>query len=162
VFELLDRSSIKNQNYGGVHSTAASLIGMDRFSGGRGRKRSSLACTSEIGPDRHCHVLTPQDRGLNAISINHLFRDMMRGRARRKAKNFFRRFLLFIVCCVWVLFWFDVLMSITNDPDYLWISPEQAFLQVTLCMLTMAVVPFGFAAARLMLWRTPAPLQGLM
>jgi len=74
---------------------------------------------------------------------------MMRDRARRKAKNFFRSVLLFIVCCVWVLFWFGVLVSMTNDPDYLRISAEQAFLQVILCMLTMAVVPFAFVAARL-------------
>ena len=105
------------------------------------------------------HVLTPQDGGLNAISINHLFRDMIRGRARRKAKNFFRSVLLFIVCCVWVLFWFDVLMSITNDLGYWKISQEQAFLQVTLSILTMAVVPFGFVAARLMLW--PGPVEPL-
>jgi hypothetical protein len=54
-----------------------------------------------------------------------------------------------IACCVWVLFWFDVLTTITNDPGFVWISAEQAFLQITLCMLTMAVVPFGFVAARL-------------
>jgi hypothetical protein len=84
----------------------------------------------------------PQDGGLNAISKNHLLRDMMDGRAKRKAKNFFTSVLLFIVCCVWV-FWFGVLTWITDDPK---VSGEQALL---LCMLAMAVVPFGFVAARL-------------
>lgn len=91
-------------------------------------------------------VLTPQDGGLKAISKKHLFRDMMRGSARQKEKSFFRNVLSFIACCVWALFWFDVLMSITNDPGYSSISPELAFL---LCMLTMAVLPLGFLAARL-------------
>ena len=59
-----------------------------------------------------------------------------------KAKNFLTSVLLFIVCCAWVLFCFDVLTSITADPT---VSREQAFL---LCMLAMAVVPFGFVAAR--------------
>jgi hypothetical protein len=79
------------------------------------------------------------DGGLNAISKNHLFGDMMRGR-------FFRSVLLFIVSCVWVLFCFDVLTSITADQGYSSTSPEQAFL---LCMLAMAIVPFGFVSARL-------------
>jgi hypothetical protein len=91
----------------------------------------------------------PQDGGLKAISKIIYSRHMMRSRARRKAKNFVRSVLLFIVCCVWVLFWFDVLTSITNDPGYLRTSPEQAFLRVTLSMLAMVVVPFGFVAARL-------------
>ena len=93
--------------------------------------------------------LTPQDGGLNAISKNHLLRDMMRGRTVRKAKSFFRSVLLFIVCCVWVVFWFHVLTSITGDPDYSRISAAQAFLQVILSTLAMAVVPFGLVGARL-------------
>jgi hypothetical protein len=91
-------------------------------------------------------MLTPLDGGLNAISKNHLFRDMERGRTRRKAKNFFISVLSFMVCCVWVLFCFGVLTSTPNDSGY----SEQAFL---LCMLTMAVVPFGFVVARLRLLR---------
>jgi hypothetical protein len=86
-------------------------------------------------------MLTPQDGGLNAISKDHLFRDMMRG--------FFKSVLVFIVCCVWVLFWFGVLTSITDDPGYSKLSQEQAFLRVIFSLLTMAVVPFGFVAARL-------------
>ena len=94
-------------------------------------------------------ILTPQMGGLNAISKNHLFQDMMRGRARRKPTNSFRSVLLFIVCCVWVLFWFGVLTSITSDPSYSRISAEQAFLQVMLSILAMGVVPFVSVAARL-------------
>jgi hypothetical protein len=49
------------------------------------------------------------------------------------AREFARSAVETIVCCVWAVFWFDVLTSITNDPGYVWISPEQAFLRVTLC-----------------------------
>jgi hypothetical protein len=70
---------------------------------------------------------------------------MRRGNARRKAKNFFRSVLLLIVGCVWVLFWFYALTSITDDPSYS--RGEQAFLQVFFFML-MVIVPTGFVAAR--------------
>jgi hypothetical protein len=91
--------------------------------------------------------LTPQDGGLNAISKDHLFRDMMRSRARRKAKNFFRIVLVFIVCCVWVLFWSGVLIPITVNSGR---PPEQIFLWAIFCLLWIAAVPFGFIADRLL------------
>jgi hypothetical protein len=86
----------------------------------------------------------PQDGGLNAISKNHLVRDMTPGRDRWKAKSFFGSVLLIIVSCFWVLFWFGVLTSITNE--YSSLSPEPVFF---FCMLIMAAVPFGFIAMRL-------------
>jgi hypothetical protein len=67
-----------------------------------------------------------------------------------RVRGFFKSVLVVIVCCVWVLFWFVVLTSITDDPDYSELSQEQAFVRVSLCLFMMAVVPFGFLAARLL------------
>jgi hypothetical protein len=70
---------------------------------------------------------------------------VIRGRARQKAKNFFRSVLMLIVCCVWVLFCFGALMASTNDSGY----SGRSELAFSLCMLAMAVPPYGFVAVRL-------------
>jgi hypothetical protein len=44
---------------------------------------------------------------------------------------------------------FDVLTSIKADPAHSKFLHEQESLQVILCLLTMAVIPFGIVAARL-------------
>jgi hypothetical protein len=85
---------------------------------------------------------------LKEISKRQTLQDMGRIGARRHIKTFIRSVVLVIVGYVWVLFWFSLLSSITDDPSYSSIShiPWKATF---FFVMLMGLAPFGFGLIRL-------------
>lgn len=67
---------------------------------------------------------------------------------KRQVTSFIRNVLLVIVGYVWALFWFSLLLSITDDPSYSSII-NLPWKATFFFVMLMGLVPLGFGLTRL-------------
>jgi hypothetical protein len=68
--------------------------------------------------------------------------------ARRHVKAFIRNLVLVIVGYVWVLFWFCIVLSITDDPRHSGIISQATSNAPFFFVMLMGLVPLGLGLIR--------------